>query len=559
MTRHTLRLPLSSLRPASAMNTSTNTERINPPSDTARCSKPVAEVKVYECTACDITYFTLKGLQAHLQSATHLRTCCKADARTSCAPTDSLAWETPLPFCHTCRRFTIPSSTGRPHTCPSYPLNASVPPEQAVTDGQRSDASPPFGSTPASHVAQATLYSVTPIQDGMVDQGIASEQHLATAEKSFPDRPDSEDGDMNSSSTGTDTSSDTESQTRKQHGTTRIQRYSRTISVVQRDSRLSGNTNTQYPSNATASASSSVATEPVPLVPPRIPQRPQRPFSSRAMPSFRNREREPTNRDVGDRQNVGFGCSHCRQRFELANRLITHIRDLHQDIKRYVCSGCNTPFATAARFREHLSACSMQGRLSSREDGGDQASGATLPQEPRDDGVRQGRPEAQVKDGQSDPNVSAAGGDATSTRQPLRYKYYCPPPCDRVYKSVDTLTQHRSKYHPSAQFTCTTCQDEFSTPQKLKNHLMLNPRHMQIGLAKPTLTPVARTKRTRPRPPIGSADAPIKLESDSSSEDDVPRVGAVQSAWATKKVGSPLKGRHATHCRLYFLIETRTR
>jgi hypothetical protein len=314
---------------------------------------------VYECTACDITYFTLKGLQAHLQSATHLRTCCKADARTSGAPTDSLARETPLPFCHICRRFTIPSSTGRPHTCPSYPSNASLPPEQVVTDGQRSDASPPSGSTPASQVVQAALCSVTPIQDGMVDQGIISEQHLATAENSFPDRPDSEDGDMNSSSTGTATSSDTESQIRKQHGTTRIQRYSRTISVVQRDSRVSGNTNTQYPSNATASASSSVATEPVPLVPPRIPQRPQRLSSSRTAPSSRRRDQGPTKSDTADRQDAGFGCSHCRQSFELANRLITHIRDLHQDIKRYVCSGCNTPFATAARFREHLSACSM--------------------------------------------------------------------------------------------------------------------------------------------------------------------------------------------------------
>ncbi|KAI5450335.1 hypothetical protein NCC49_003118 [Naganishia albida] len=105
---------------------------------------------------------------------------------------------------------------------------------------------------------------------------------------------------------------------------------------------------------------------------------------------------------------------------------------------------------------------------------------------------------------------------------------------------MDTLTQHRAKYHPSAKFTCTTCQDEFTTGQKLKNHLIVNPRHMQIGLAKPSLVPVtAAPQKPRKKPKIGTADAPIKLESDSEegSEDDMPRVEFVRASSMAPKVG----------------------
>lgn len=404
----------------------------------------------------------------------------------------------------------------------------------------------------------------------MVDQGnIASAEPSRAAGAQSARRFELDSDDTESESTGTDTSNDTESRMGGWHGSKSLRdnapKPSDTISIGQRDTRTRRITDIRGPANAVASAGTAgPVEEPIPLIPPRIPPRlgitsgsrvrlasrhpANNPSSSSHRGSGIRRPFEESNRNVAGHSGGTYGCAHCRRTFALANELISHIRDLHQEIKRYIRSGCNTPFATAARFREHLAACSMGGRPSTRDPEPDPPSSMNL-QVFRDNGNHRKRPEVPPEDSESDSHVVAARRnvaslpvatpvDTATVRQPLRYKYYCPPPCDRVYKSVDTLTQHRAKYHPSAQFTCTTCQDEFPTTQKLKNHLIVNPRHMQIALTKPTLTPVSRQKRPRQLPTVGSAEVPIKLESDSSSEDDVPRVGDIQSSSATSEVGA---------------------
>lgn len=217
---------------------------------------------------------------------------------------------TPLPFCHECKRFTVPWTDDRLHTCSgrsSSPVNALTP----VGNDDRIDHAP---------VKTARLSALTPVgNDERMDDAPVKTARLSPNPQRNPDTA--------------------------------------SVYVAIVPDEIDAEETVELGENASQVGEPSPSRLPV----PSESRRPviDAPVGGSASTVIGNTSR-PSKANQGNAAVppvASFGCPHCDKEFSSPNSLITHIRWIHR-LKQYICRGCKTLSETAAPFREHFFTCS---------------------------------------------------------------------------------------------------------------------------------------------------------------------------------------------------------